>query len=167
MNKEGKYSCMASKIECSSVWQNYSALITVGALTDALGFLLAAGGLLTTPKLSSLIVPASMFVQTGSCKLFIKFSKIALLRSMLSDAHSHLEFLAPALSGIFAWLMNSLPFRTYKKQSLCQRNHRELTIEMSLFYKLNLHSWINSLSTVYASGHWLFDQLIGDLSHQV
>ena len=69
---------MASKIESSSVWQNYSALFTVGALIDALGFLLAAEGLLTTPKLSSLIVPASMFVQTGGCNPLIKFSKIVL-----------------------------------------------------------------------------------------
>jgi hypothetical protein len=52
--------------------------ITVKALIDASGFLLAAGGMLTTPKLNSLIVSASMFVQTGSCNLLAKFSKIVL-----------------------------------------------------------------------------------------
>ena len=52
--------------------------ITVDALIDASGFLLAAGGMLTTPKLSSLIVSASMFVQTGSCNPLVKFSKIVL-----------------------------------------------------------------------------------------
>jgi len=43
-------------------WQTDSTFVIAGASIDASGFLLAAGGLLTTSNPGSLIVPASLFV---------------------------------------------------------------------------------------------------------
>jgi len=83
---------------------------TVGASIDALGFLLAAGGLLTTSKLNPLIVPASMFVhyrQLQACSSFQRsFCKVNAFQCLLA-------FRVPCtcLSGLPARLINSLPFR--------------------------------------------------------